>query len=110
LAAADKAAIRELLDASERTSLALKRKLAESDFPHTRCYLLGLIEDELASLRYLLTTVQMLPLCTDRLESIWRWMPLRLKQIGLRWSAPGALNMLARLPRPCPAPKALHGG
>ncbi len=110
LAAADKAAIRELLDASERTSLALKRKLAEADFPHTRHYLLGLIEDGLASLRHLLTTVQMLPLCTDRLESIWSWMPLRLKQIGLRWSAPGALNMLACLPRPCPASRALRGG
>jgi len=112
LAAADKAAIRELLDASERTSFAFKRKLPEADFPHARRYLLGLIEDGLASLplRHLLTTGQMLPLSTDRLESIWSWMPLRLKQIGLRWSAPGALNMLARLPRPCPAPKALRGG
>lgn len=110
MAAADKAAIQELLDASERTSLALKRKLPEADFPHTRRYLLGLIEDGLASLRHLLTTVQMLPLSTDRLESIWSWMPLRLKQIGLRWSTPGALNMLARLPRPCPAPKALRRG
>ena len=60
LAAANKAAIRELLDASERTSLALKRGLPEADFPHTRRYVLGLIEDGLASL----------PLSTDRLKSI----------------------------------------
>jgi len=68
LAAANKAAIRELLDASERTSLALKRGLPEADFPHTRRYVLRLIEDGLASLRHLLTTGQTLPLSTDRLE------------------------------------------
>lgn len=73
---------------------------------------MGLIENGLASLplRHLLTTGQMLPLSTDRLESICSRILLRLNQIGRRWSAPGALNMLARLPRPCPAPKALRGG
>jgi hypothetical protein len=71
LAAANKAAIRKLLDASVRASLGLKRKLREADFPHTRRYVLGLIGDGLASLRHLLTTRQTLPLSTDRLVSIW---------------------------------------
>lgn len=95
LAAADKAALQELLDASERAFLALKRKLPAADFPHTRCYVLGLIEDGLTYLRHLLATGQTIPLSTNRLESIWSRVLLRLKQIGRRWSAPGALNMLA---------------
>jgi len=91
----DKAALRELLEASEQAFLALKRKLPEIDFPHTRAYVLGLIEDGLAYLRHLLATGETIPLSTNRLESIWSRVLLRLKQIGRRWSAPGALNMLA---------------
>jgi hypothetical protein len=91
----DKPAIRELLEASEQAFLALKRRLPAADFPHTRRYVLGLIEDGLAYLRHLLATGQTIPLSTNRLESIWSRVLLRLKQIGRRWSAPGALNMLA---------------
>lgn len=91
----DKATLRELLETSEQAFLALKRKLPEIDFPHTRAYVLGLIEDGLAYLRHLLATGETIPLSTNRLESIWSRVLLRLKQIGRRWSAPGALNMLA---------------
>ncbi len=91
----DKAAIRELLETSERAFRALKRRLPEADFPHTRAYVLGLIEDGLAYLRHLLATGKTIPLSTNRLESIWSRVLLRLKQIGRRWSAPGALHMLA---------------
>lgn len=91
----DTAAIRELLETSEQAFLALKRRLPAADFPHTRRYVLGLIEDGLAYLRHLLATGQTIPLSTNRLESIWSRVLLRLKQIGRRWSAPGALNMLA---------------
>jgi len=91
----DKATLREVLAASEQAFLALKRQLPELDFPHTRAYVLGLIEDGLASLRHLLATGQTIPLSTNRLESIWSRILLRLKQIGCRWSAPGALHMLA---------------
>jgi len=91
----DTAAIRELLEASERAFAALKRKLPEADFPHTRRYVLGLIEDGLAYLRHLLATGQTIPLSTNRLESIWSRVLLRIKQIGRRWSPSGALNMLA---------------
>lgn len=91
----DKATLRELLEASEQAFLALQRKLPELDFPHTRAYVLGLIEDGLAYLRHLLVTGETIPLSTNRLESIWSRVLLRLKQIGRRWSAPGALNMLA---------------
>ena len=91
----DKMTIRELLEASERAFLALKRKLPEADFPHTRRYVLGLIEDGLAYLRHLLATGQTLPLSTNRLESIWSRLLLRIKQIGRQWSVPGALHMLA---------------
>ena len=91
----DKTAIRALLEASEQAFLALKRRLPAADFPHTRRYVLGLIEDGLAYLRHLLATGQTIPLSTNRLESIWSRVLLRLKQIGRRWSAPGALHMLA---------------
>lgn len=91
----DKTAIRELLEVSEQAFLALKRRLPEADFPHTRRYVLGLIEDGLAYLRHLLVTGQTIPLSTNRLESIWSRVLLRLKQIGRRWSTPGALHMLA---------------
>lgn len=91
----DKATLRELLEASEQAFLALKRKLPAIDFPHTRAYVLGLIEDGLAYLRHLLATGETIPLSTNRLESIWSRVVLRLKQIGRRWSIPGALHMLA---------------
>ena len=91
----DTATFRELLEASEAAFLALKRQLPAADFPHTRAYVLGLIEDGLAYLRHLLATGQTIPLSTNRLESIWSRVLLRLKQIGRRWSAPGALNMVA---------------
>jgi Transposase, Mutator family len=91
----DKAAIRELLAASEQAFLALRRRLPKADFPHTRRYVLGLIEDGLAYLRHLLATGETILLSTNRLESIWSRVLLRLKQIGRRWSAPGALHMLA---------------
>ena len=64
-------------------------------FPHTRRYVLGLVEDGLAYLRHLLATGQRLPLSTNRLESLWSRVLPRLKQIGRRWSASGALHMLA---------------
>jgi len=91
----DHAALRELLEASEQAFLALKRRLPATEFPHTRRYVLGLIEDGLAYLRHLLATGQTIPLSTNRLESIWSRVLLRLKQIGRRWSIPGALHMLA---------------
>lgn len=95
LAPTDTAAIQELLEASERAFAAIKRKLPAETFPHTRRYVLGLIDDGLAYLRHLLATGQTLPLSTNRLESIWSRVLLRIKQIGRRWSASGALNMLA---------------
>jgi hypothetical protein len=91
----DAAALQELLATSERAVAALKRKLPAARFPHTRRYVLGLIDDGLAYLRHLLATGQTLPLSTNRLESIWSRVLLRLKQIGRRWSAAGALHMLA---------------
>lgn len=91
----DTATLQALLAASERAFAALKRKLPAETFPHTRRYVLGLIDDGLAYLRHLLATGQPLPLSTNRLESLWSRVLLRLKQIGRRWSAPGALHMLA---------------
>ena len=91
----DTATLRALLAASERTFRTLKRKLPRAQFPHTRRYVLGLIEDGLAYLRHLLATGQRIPLSTNRLESIWSRVLLRLKQIGRRWSPTGALHMLA---------------
>lgn len=95
LAAEDKATLQELLDASERTFRTLKRKLPAAEFPHTRRYVLGLIEDGLAYLRHLLATGQTIPLSTNRLESVWSRVLLRLKRIGRRWSPIGGLHMLA---------------
>lgn len=92
---ADTATLQELLAVSERAFTALKRKLPADSFPHTRRYVLGLIADGLAYLRHLLATGQKLPLSTNRLESLWSRVLLRLKQIGRRWSATGALHMLA---------------
>lgn len=91
----DTAPLQELLAASERAFTAIKRKLPVDRFPHTRRYVLGLIQDGLTYLRHLLATGQPLPLSTNRLESIWSRVLLRLKQIGRRWSASGALHMLA---------------
>lgn len=91
----DTATLHELLEASERAFAALKRKLPADTFPHTRRYILGLIEDGLAYLRHLLATGQPIPLSTNRLESIWSRVLLRIKRIGRRWSASGALHMLA---------------
>ncbi len=91
----DKAALRELLAASEQAFVALQRKLPAADFPHTRAYVLRLIEDGLTYLCHLLATGERIPLSTNRLESIWSRAVLRLKQIGRRWSVPGALHMLA---------------
>lgn len=91
----DTVALQALLEASAHAFAALKRKLPTATFPHTRRYVLGLIDDGLASLRHLLATGQRLLLSTNRLESIWSRVLLRIKQIGRRWSAPGALNMLA---------------
>ncbi len=95
VAPTDQAALRELLEASEQAFRALKRKLPAADFPHTRAYVLGLIADGLAYLRHLLATGHTIPISTNRLESIWSRVVLRLKQIGHRWSIPGALHMLA---------------
>jgi hypothetical protein len=83
-----KAAIRELLAASEQAFLALKRRLPKADFPHTRRSVLGLIEDGLAYLRHLLATGETIPLSTNRLEGIWSRVLLRLKQIGRRCGPP----------------------
>jgi len=91
----DQTALRELLAASEQAFLALQRKLPAADFPHTRAYVLGLIEDGLAYLRHLLATGQTIPVSTNRLENIWSRILLRLKQMGRRRSPSGALNMLA---------------
>jgi len=91
----DTAALQELLAASERAFAAIKRKLPADTFPHTRRYVLGLIDDGLAYLRHLLATGQPIPLSTNRLESLWSRVLLRIKQIGRRWSASGALHMLA---------------
>ena len=91
----DTATLHELLEASEQAAAALKRKLPAAQFPHTRQYVLRLIDDGLAYLRHLLATGQRLPLSTNRLESIWSRVLLRIKQIGRRWSASGALHMLA---------------
>ena len=91
----DTATLQELLEASERAVAALKRRLPAGRFPHTRQYVLRLIDDGLAYLRHLLATGQRLPLSTNRLESIWSRVLLRIKRIGRRWSASGALHMLA---------------
>jgi hypothetical protein len=91
----DTATLQALLDASERAVAALKRQLPAARFPHTRQYVLRLIDDGLAYLRHLLATGQKVPLSTNRLESIWSRVLLRIKQIGRRWSASGALHMLA---------------
>lgn len=91
----DTATLQDLLEASARAFRSLKRKLPPAEFPHTRRYVLGLIEDGLAYLRHLLATGQTIPLSTNRLESIWSRVLLRLKQIGRRWSPTGALHMLA---------------
>jgi hypothetical protein len=95
LAPTDTATLQDLLEVSERAFRTLKRKLPRAEFPHTRRYVLGLIEDGLAYLRHLLATGQTIPLSTNRLESIWSRVLLRLKQIGRRWSPTGALHMLA---------------
>lgn len=95
LAPTDTATLRALLETSERTFRTLKRKLPRVQFPHTRRYVLGLIDDGLAYLHHLLATGQTIPLSTNRLESIWSRVLLRLKQIGRRWSPTGALHMLA---------------
>jgi hypothetical protein len=95
LAPTDTATLQDLLEVSERAFRTLKRKLPLARFPHTRRYVLGLIEDGLAYLRHLLATGQTIPLSTNRLESIWSRVLLRLKQIGRRWSPTGALHMLA---------------
>ncbi len=58
-------------------------------------YLTGLVEDSLAYLRYLLQTGKKLLLSSNRLESIWSRVVLRIKRIGRRWSPQGALRMLA---------------
>jgi hypothetical protein len=91
----DTATLQELLAASERAFAALKCQLPATRFPHTRQYVLRLIDDGLAYLHHLLATGQRLPLSTNRLESIWSRVLLRLKQIGRRWSPSGALHMLA---------------
>jgi hypothetical protein len=49
----------------------------------------------LSYLRHLQATGQTIPLSTNRQETIWRRVLLRLNQIGRRWSIPAALHMLA---------------
>jgi hypothetical protein len=56
-----------------------------------------LIDDGLGYLRHLLAPRQPIPLSTNRLENIWSRMLLRIKQIGRRWSASGALRLRALL-------------
>ena len=64
-------------------------------YPHTVAYLTGLVQDSLAYLRYLLQTGKKLLLSSNRLESIWSRVLLRIKKIGRRWSRQGVLRMLA---------------
>lgn len=91
----DKEVLWDLLDASERAFARLRRMLPAETFPNTRRYVLGLIADGLTYLRHLLATGESIPLSTNRLESIWSRILLRIKAIGRRWSASGALHMLA---------------
>lgn len=91
----DKAALRELLAASERALAEIEQMLPADTFPHTRQYVLGLVHDGLAYLRHLLATEEKVLLSTNRLESLWSRILLRLKKIGRRWSKEGALAMLA---------------
>jgi len=91
----DKAALRELLAASERAFAEIERILPADAFPKTRKYVLGLIHDGLAYLRHLLNTGEKVPLSTNRLESIGSRILLRLKKIGRRCSKEDALAMLA---------------
>lgn len=91
----DKAALRELLAASERALAEIERMLPADTFPQTRKYVLGLVHDGLAYLRHLLDTGEKVLLSTNRLESLWSRILLRLKKIGRRWSKEGALAMLA---------------
>ncbi|MGQ9756400.1 MAG: ISH6 family transposase [Desulfotomaculales bacterium] len=91
----DRAALQDLLAASERALAEIQELLPENAFPHTRRYVLGLIEDGLAYLRHLLETGEKVLLSTNRLESILSRIALRLKRIGRRWSVGGAMNMLA---------------
>jgi len=91
----DKELLRDLLEASERAFERIRRMLPQDTFPHTRHYVLGLVEDGLTYLRHLLETGEVIPLSTNRLESIWSRILLRIKAIGRRWSQTGALHMLA---------------
>ena len=85
----------KLLQRSEKAFQELKAGLPADLFPHTVAYLTGLIEDSLAYLRYLLQTGKKILLSSNRLESIWSRVVLRIKKIGRRWSRLGALRMLA---------------
>jgi hypothetical protein len=91
----DQDRVRQLLQRSEKAFQELKAGLPADLFPHTVAYLTGLIEDSLAYLRYLLQTGKKILLSSNRLESIWSRVVLRIKKIGRRWSRLGALRMLA---------------
>jgi hypothetical protein len=95
LASADRTTLTMLLSASEQAFAALQRRLPSAEFPHTRQYVLGLIESGLTYLRQLLAGGPAILVSTNRTESLMSRLALRLKRIGKRWSVPGAQHMLA---------------
>ena len=97
LAQGDKAALRSLLETSEKAFADLLAKLPRSFCPHTHQYVLGLIRDGLTYLRLLLEGGEAILVSTNRSESLMSRLALRLKRIGKRWSEDGALNMLAAI-------------
>ena len=95
LADTDKAALKVLLEASEKAFADLLAKLPRFVCPNTHQYVLGLIRDGLTYLRLLLEGGPGILVSTNRTESLMSRLALRLKRIGKRWSVPGAMNMLA---------------
>jgi hypothetical protein len=95
LARADRTTLQALLEASQDAFAAVSRRLPAETFPHTRQYVLGLVETGLAYLRQLLAGGPAPLVSTNRTESLMSRLALRLKRIGRRWSVPGALHMLA---------------
>lgn len=91
----DQARVQQLLEQSEKAFQELLAGIPSDLYPHTVAYLAGLVQDSLAYLRYLLQTGKKLLLSSNRLESIWSRVVLRIKKIGRRWSPQGALRMLA---------------
>ena len=92
---ADRKDVKLLLETSEKAFENLKRRLPDKEFPATRQYVLGLIDNGLSYLRRLLQGDSAIPVTTNRMESIMSRLAMRLKWIGRRWSAQGGLNMLA---------------